>query len=138
VWVNELLDRVGEFLGSKSGLSVGEVDPSQRTSVLNQVAAHCFMQMERLASALSPKGVLHYVVAHSESVHREQGLNRLTIPTRLQCFQSDPEMIEQLGKKIPELANVGLASRLLVEYFAAQPPRGLRPISLDVYDELRA
>jgi hypothetical protein len=47
-------------------------------------------------------------------------------------------MIEQLGKKIPELANVGLASRLLVEYFAAQPPRGLRPISLDVYDELRA
>jgi hypothetical protein len=138
VWVNDLLDRVGKFLASNGGPNVGEIDPSRRTLILNQVAAHCFAEMESLAASLSPKGVLHFVVAHSESVHREQALNRLTIPTRLQCFQSDPEMIEQLGKKIPELANVGLASRLLVEYFAAQPPRGLRPISLDVYDELRA
>jgi len=137
-WVNDLLDRVGEFLASECGLRVGKIDPMQRTSILNQVAAYCFTRVERLASSLSPNGALQFVVAHSESVHREQALNRLTIPTRLQCFQSDPEMIEQLGKKMPELANVGLASRLLVEYFAAQPPSGLRPISLDVYDELRA
>ncbi|MDA4112028.1 MAG: hypothetical protein OK439_05775 [Thaumarchaeota archaeon] len=138
VWVNELLDRVGDFLMNKCKLSVGEIAPSQRTSILNQVAEYCFVQMERLASSLCPRGVLHFAVAQSESVHREQAFIRLTIPTRLQCFQSDPEMIEQLGRKIPELANVGLASRFLVEYFGAQPPMGLRPISLDVYDELRA
>ena len=94
--------------------------------------------MERLVATLSPKRLLPFLIVNSESVHREQAMNRLTIPTRLACFQSDPKMIEELGTRIPQLANAGLASRFLVEYVVAQPPTGLRPISLDLYDELRA
>jgi hypothetical protein len=138
VWINEELDRIGGYLAKEEGLKVGEIGPHERTSLLNKIALYCFSQMERMVSSLTPGGLLAFLIAHSETVHREQASNRLTIPTRLKCFQSDPQMIEQLGKRIPELAHVGLSSRLIVEYVVAQPPSGLRPISLDLYDELRA
>jgi hypothetical protein len=138
VWVNSQLDHVGQHLIADSGLKVGDIDVEQRTPILNGVALECFSQLQRIAATLSPRGLLRFVAAHSESVHREQAMNRLTIPTRLECFRSDPEMIEQLAERIPELANVGLASRFLVEYIVAQPPAGLRPMSLDLYDEMRA
>jgi hypothetical protein len=137
VWINEHLDRVGEYLDT-NGLPLGAIDVGRRTAILNDVAAHCFSQVERIVAALSPEELLEFIVVHSESVHREQSFNRLTIPTRLECFHSVPGMIEDLGKRIPELAHVGLASRLLAEYVVAQAPEGLRPISLDVYDELRS
>lgn len=137
VWINRHLDRIGERL-FKQGLSVGDVDPTERTSLLNEVAAYCFSQVQRIVSSLSQEGLLEFVVAHSETVHQEHAMNRLTIPTRLECFRSDPEIVEELKKKTTELANVGLASRMLVEYVAAQPPKGIRPLSLDLYDEVRA
>jgi hypothetical protein len=138
VWINRQLDRVGRYLTDDLGLPVGPIDPQQRTSVLNKVVLHCFSQMQKIIATLSPDDLLPFLVAYSESVHREQAMNRLTIPTRLECFRSDPDMIDQMVQRIPELANVGLASRFLVEYAVAQPPAGLRPISLDLYDEIRA
>ena len=138
VWVSGQLDYVGQHLAADSGLKVGEVDADQRTSILNKAAHICFSELQRTIATLSPDGLLRFVTAYSESVHREQAINRLTIPTRMECFRSDPEMLEQIAKRIPELANVGLASRFLVEYIVAQPPTGLRPICLDLYDELRA
>lgn len=138
VWVNGQLDRVGRYLVENIGLGVGPVDRQQRTQVLNKVVLYCFSQIQRIIATITPDELLPFLVAYSESVHREQALNRLTIPTRLECFRSDRDMISQMVQSIPELANVGLASRFLVEYAVAQPPIGLRPISLDLYDELRA
>jgi hypothetical protein len=138
VWISEQLDRLGEYLTTEEALQVGRIEANARTSILNKVAGHCFSQLEKIVATLAGDGLLPFVLAHSESVHREQAMNRLTIPTRLECFHSIPTIVEQLGKRIPELAHAGLASRLLVEYVVAQPPSGLREISLDIYDELRA
>lgn len=138
VWTSEQLDRVGEYLSTEEAFPVGRIESNARTSILNKVAGYCFSQMEKIIATLSEEGLLRFVLAHSESVHREQALNRLTIPTRLECFHSIPTLVKQLGTRIPELAHAGLASRLLVEYLVARPPSGLREISLDVYDELRA
>jgi hypothetical protein len=55
VWINDHLDRIGEYLARGAGLKVGEINPAQRTTTLNGVAAYCFSQMERIASTV-PSG----------------------------------------------------------------------------------
>jgi hypothetical protein len=138
VWINAHLDQIGEYMATEGGLKVGEVNAPQRVRTLNTIAAYCFSQMQRIGSSLSPQDLLQYLVRHAEAVCREQALNKLTLHTRLQCFQSEDDVIDQLVNRTPELTNVGLASRFLIEYFVAQPPNGIRQINLDVYDELRA
>jgi len=69
-------------------------------------------------------------------VCRESSYTRLTVATQLHCF-GGTDVAARTSKKIAELAHSALASRFLVEYIAACPPSGLRPISFDTYDELR-
>lgn len=138
VRINDQLDSVGEYLKEKANLQVGKIDRDDWVPILNDIALCCFRQVERLVGTLSPTDLLEFIVAHSEAVSRQTALDWLTVPTQLQCFKSIPEMIEQLSKKIPERSHVALASRFLIEFVVAQPPKGYRPISLDLYDELRA
>ncbi|MGD0305515.1 MAG: hypothetical protein ABSC71_11875, partial [Candidatus Acidiferrales bacterium] len=137
-WVSELLDRIGEHLITAMDARIGDIDADDRVRTLNAIVKFCFEQMSKLAATLSADGLLEFAMVCTEAVHREQAMSRVTIPTKLECFGSAPEMVEQLRKKIPELANIGLAGRFLVEYLVSQPPRGYRPVSVDVIDELNA
>src|ERR1017187_9542549 len=47
-------------------------------------------------------------------------------------------MLSRIQKEISDQAGIAVASRFLIEYIAARPPVGIRPISLSVYDRLTA
>lgn len=134
---DELLDDLGETLQGQ-GARVGRVAKDKRTAFLEQCVTYYYGELERLVNSLSPAGLLEWLVATHESVTRESARYNLTITTRLACFGSVPEMVERLTKDLPERRTAALACRFLVEYVVARPPRGLRPISLSVYDRLLA
>jgi hypothetical protein len=134
--MDQVLDEVGEFLRIEKNFQVGAIPEQNWNQVLNEVAAYCFRRLEALVASLSPHRLLEFVIAHAESVCRESAYTRLTLATQLHCF-GGTDVATRTGKKITELAHSALASRFLVEYVAACPPRGLRPISFDTYDELR-
>jgi len=136
--VNELLDELGDYLGSADGLNSGQIPDDQRITVLNKAVAFYYSELEGLVASLRPKGLLEWLVAYQEAVTRESSFHRLTIPTRLTCFSAEPEMVERLSKEIPELSKAAMASRFVIEYVVARPPTGLRPMSLSVYDRLLA
>jgi hypothetical protein len=134
--IDQVLDEVGEFLCVERNLQMGPIPEQNSNQILNEVAAYCFRRLEALVASLSPHRLLEFVIAHAESVCRESAYTRLTLATQLHCF-GDTDVATGTGKKITELAHSALASRFLVEYVAACPPSGLRPISLNIYDELR-
>lgn len=135
---NDLLDEMGEHLVS-CGWKVGPIANSQRTSFLNNhVVEYLYNRLEKLVSTLSPRGLLSWLVGYYEAITRHMFFTRLTIPTRLACFSAHEELVRSLSEELPEIHKAALATRFVIEYVAARQPNGLRPMSLDIYDQLQA
>ena len=134
--IEVLLDDLGDFLKESKSLPEGIIPDAKRTEILRQVVAYFYDRFEKLIATLNPNGLLEWLISHHEAVIKEKAHNSLTIPTRLACFMSEPEMMEDLQKRLPELAKAGRDNRFLIEYVSARQPNGLRPMSFSVYDEL--
>jgi hypothetical protein len=135
---NELLDELGDYLMEVKGLGIGLIPDVERTSVLRDAVGFFYEELERLVATLSPDGLLEWLVAHQEAATRDSAFNQLTIPTRLACFSSEAEMIKKMQEEMPRQNATVVASRFIIEYVTARPPKGLRPISMSVYDRLQA
>jgi len=131
-----ILDDVGEFLISK-GWPMGRVQ-GNADELLKQVVAYLYGRVEKLVASLSPKGILEKLVAQQERMEQKHAHLRLTVPTRIACFENEREVIEDLQSRLPKNSHFRLASRFIIEYIAARPPSGIRPMSISVYDELIA
>ena len=134
---NELLDELADSLDVE-GLMLGPIPQSRCTAVLNTAVAFYYRELARLVASLSQEGLLEFLIAQQEATVHELSHRELTIPTQLACFSSVPSMVMRLSIELPELADAAVAGRFLIEYVAACPPKGVRPISLSVYDRLLA
>lgn len=135
---DELLDELGDYLSVIEKLKVGKIPDDDRTAVINKAVNFFYGELKKLVASLNPEQLLEHLVAYHEAIVRETAFHRMTIPTRLACFSSEPEMIETLSEELPERYKAALASRFVIEYVVAQPPAGIRPFSLTVYDRLQA
>ena len=135
---DELLDELGNYLSSVEKLKEGSIDDSQRTAVLQKTVAFFYQELQKLVASLNPEKLLEHLVVRHEAIVQEVAEHRLTIPTQLACFSSELDMVKELGQEIPERNQAALASRVVIEYVVAQPPAGIRPLSLSVYDRLQA
>ena len=119
-------------------LSPGVIPSDRRVATLNQLVAKGYQRFEQLIAALSPRGLMENLVANGERlIWLEEHQRRLT-PTRLACYSTVPKMVEELKQDGSTLAATAIAHRFVTEYVAAQPPNGIRPFSLQAYDELIA
>jgi hypothetical protein len=135
---NELLDELGAYLTCDEGMQVGRISDDQRTTILGKAVGFFYGQLQNLVATLQPDSLLEWLVSNQEAAIRESAFHQLNIPTRLACFSSEQAMIERLNKETPRHNLTVVASRFIIEYVIAQPPRGLRPMSMSVYDRLQA
>ncbi len=135
---NELLDELGDYLSTVEHLEPGPLPEERRTDALAKAVEFYGQELVRLVASLSSEGLLEFLIAQQEATVRQSSYRELTIPTQLACFSSVPNMVVRLGTELPELADAAVAGRFLIEYVAARPPNGVRPISLSVYERLLA
>lgn len=133
----EVLDKVAHYLASASW-NAGPISTHSRNELLRAIVDHLYMSLEAAVASLSPSGLLEWLISHNESMNREVSFSQFIVPARLACFYSETEMRKTLAEEIPDLNQAAMASRFLIEYVAACPPKGLRPISLEIYDHLMA
>ncbi len=137
--VEEILDDLGNYLIKEKAMTIGPIPDNERSALINNtIVPFCFERFEKIVRSLSPGGLLEWLVGHNESALREVAFHGLTIPTRVACFGSVFEVVERIREELPELSATAMASRFVIEYVVAQPPTGVRPISLSVYDDLIA
>jgi len=136
--VEEVDDDLGANLPTHLGPTIGVIPDEQRADVLRKAVGYLFDRLKHLVATLRSDELLELLVTFNEALVRARAWNLLTIPPQLACFSTESEMLEHLQTVLPELATAGVANRFLIEYVAAQPPSGLRPISMDVYDRLMA
>ncbi|MEX0761242.1 MAG: hypothetical protein WD333_02205 [Dehalococcoidia bacterium] len=132
-----ILDGVGEHIASR-GFQQGALEGADRTRAVNAAVAWMFNELENLVGSVSDDELLPSLIAFHEAATREMFSRVLTIPTRLHCFGDRQSLVAQLSEEMPDAYITNSASRFLIEYVAARPPRGDQHMSLENYDRMLA
>ena len=135
--LDEWRDREQELL-DRLKLPVGPIAPEQRVPALKEMVAESFTRFEQFVATLDPKGLLEALVAHGERLVQTDEHELRLAPMRVACFGTVQETVEELQRDGPILSTTAVAHRFVTEYVVARPPSGLRPFSLEAYDELIA
>jgi len=136
--VQHVRAELGEYLREELGLDEGPVAEEWRTEVLFHARSWCLAQVEGLVASLSPDGLLERLVMTNESVAFMRFEQRLKLPTRLACYESEPEAVARLRREMPLLSLTSVAYRFLIEYVTAVPPSGAQQVSQAAIDRLTA
>jgi hypothetical protein len=134
--LSAVLDECGEHLSSIR--EVGVVAAGDRVDIVNEAVAFYFRRLEAEIARLSSNQLVETLVAHDESLIRQEEERLMTLPTRIACFGMVPGALEQLHKAMPSHVSSAVASRFLIEYIVAQPPQGSKVIDLETRDLLMA
>jgi len=135
---DELLDELGNYLVNKKNYDIGEILSDNRVEVLNTTVTYFYEKLQSMISTLNPNGLLEWLIAHYEAVRSYSAQSEFSIPTRLACYGTEKEMIEELKEEIPHQAEVANALRFVIEYVAARPTKGYRVMSYSIYDRILA
>ncbi|MFC9243602.1 hypothetical protein ACFT7S_05955 [Streptomyces sp. NPDC057136] len=132
-----VLDELGEWLAAE-GITQGSVSEDKRLEVLNKTVQHYFQRIQDLIASLAPEGVMNQLMARHEALIRAEAHDDQLLRSRLACFGTSSRPATQLAKDGKKRVAAAQASRFLIEYAAATPPSGDRPLTLDTYDTLLA
>lgn len=136
----QILDELGEWLTDPSGAGfpVGPLAGGDRSAALNKAVGHLFERMEADISRYDQRALLDYLIAQNEALVHFVKYNARMLRSRLACFGADAKATKELVEHRRETASSHRANRFLIEYVAAQPPRGDRsPTSRGYYLMLR-
>jgi hypothetical protein len=133
-----VLDELGEHLIETKKFKIGTVAPDKKSTVIKAAVAFLYQQLEAQFAVLNADGLVEWLIRQHETTIHHETYDKFTIPTRRACFSNDPEMIKRIENELSKAVTVSIVGRFLIEYAAAQPPKGTTPISLDVYDRLLA
>ncbi len=136
--ISNVLDEEGEFIKREFQLTPGPIPNSQHVIILNKIVEFLFKKLASIIDDLNPEYLLDFLVTHYEAIIFERSNRRLTIPTQLACFSSSQELVDQLVQEIPNIDDAALSCRFIIEYVVARTPRGKKPISFEIYDQLMA
>jgi hypothetical protein len=136
--LQELLDELADDLTFVKHLSPGPIPEQEKPALLDKAVDFFYRELVQLIASLDAERLLEFLIRFQEAIVRQTSFHRLSVPARLESFRSQPQMVRRLVEEGPELATAATASRFVIEYVAACPPRGERKMSLSVYDRLQA
>lgn len=135
--VSDAFDITGSAIARAFSLSPGEIPRSSRTRVLNFAVKALYESLTKAISTLSPHGLLEMLILQNEAILRKQASDRATMGPKVAAY-GESRAVAEMVKEIPRLTEAAVANRFLLELIAAQPPKGMRPFSMRVYDQLMA
>jgi hypothetical protein len=135
--VEDLLDRLGPMLRERLSLEVGPIGESRHGEVLREATQVHLDELAALVASLDPEGLLEQLVAQHEATLRGDAVYRVTYGAKAACYGAQ-EMSKNLRQYVPDEAGLAVAQRFLIEFAAARPPHGIRPVSQDVMDRALA
>lgn len=135
--VEVVSDQLGEP-ASDSGVSIGLVEESSRTSILNAAVAWAFNELRSLLQSLHPAGLLEALALETESIIYVERRAKLQAPSQAACFGAESAAVSRTKSFITGMSSTAIANRFLIEMVTASPSTGRERFSLETYDRLIA
>jgi len=129
---------VGREAAERLGLEPGRVPRVQVHALLNTAVESLFKRLEALVASLDPVPLLEWTVSLNERLLHEETLVPSQLAIAGEAFGPDSAFARLRRQTAAEISTASVASRFLIEYLAARPPCGLRPVSYEVHDRLLA
>lgn len=125
---SQLLDELGEWLRSPSGgrFPTGVPEPHGRVPLLNAAVEHLFGLLEQEVAKYGSRQFLDFLIAQNEALIHDFKFNELMLTSRLACFGEKSDTVDDLVRQRTASSHAHRANRFLIEYVAAQPPKGER------------
>lgn len=133
---NLLLDPIGAHFRNDQHFAVGPISADSVPSVINEIVGFSYKEFTAMVSSLSPVGLLEELVLRHESNVSSAYRAKILTATRIACFGQSPEFLKEFSEGLSQQSEAAVAGRFLIEYVTAQPPQGLRPMSMSMYDAL--
>ena len=134
---HELLAYMGENLLATHETRIARTKV-ERNALVNDAVSCLYGELQRMVARFDAKDLLTNFVAHNESNVKQRVQLEMTVATRLACFGERDRVVENFTEETHSNDRASLANRFLIEYAAAQPPRGTERFSLEAYDKLLA
>lgn len=131
-------DELAGYLVDDLGLSEGAIPETRVCDVLLKAREWCLKTFRAELGQLRSEGLIERAVLANEALIAERARLRLTLPTRLACYESENETIARLKAEIPRVNLASIVCRFIVECATAQAPRGQRAVSQAALDRLMA
>ena len=132
-----LSDEIATFLRA-NGRKAGTVPGPERVKLINEVVEFLYSRLVRLIQAIRGDELVSFLIIQHEAVIRRMFFDRLTMPTRVACFGRTSNVTKEVAAELADVYTASTAIRFLIEYVATRPPLGMRPMSLELFDELLA
>lgn len=108
----------------------------EQSALINKAVEFFYSTLRNEAHDLDPAGLMERLLGHTEAALRELALSRIQIPTRVACFGAYSDIVGKLQGETRELATASIANRILVEFLAAEPASGAKPLTRSRYVRL--
>lgn len=133
-----ILDSLAEHLSSQ-GWQSGPIKREDRVKFINnEVVSYLYKRLTSINATLKFDELLSWLISYNEATIARLFETRLTIPTRLACFYENKSFVDTLKKELSDINKAAVATRFLVEYSVTCPSKGIRPMSLEIFDQLMA
>lgn len=133
-----VLDSLAGHLASE-GWEPGPIKPADRVKFINDnVVDYLYNELTNLIATINFDELVSWLISHNEAAIARLFETRLTIPTRLACFYESKNLVETLRNELPDITKASLALRFLIEYAITCPSHGIRPMTLELFDQLMA
>jgi hypothetical protein len=117
---------------------VGRVEHDRRETVLNAAVDYLFERFKSAIAELSSRNLAEDLILRSEALLREVVVHRLSLANRKFHFLNEEAFADELREELASRYRVTSTLRFMIEYVAARPPEGLKPLSLGRFDEIMA
>lgn len=139
--VSQILDQIGpelRLLGSlpKEGLIKGK---SNKTDLIKHIVIKVLLpKLGKTINQYQMKPLLERLIGLNESLINYRENLRIKTPTRIACYVSEEQQLQDLQETLPKISKTSLAVRCLIEHMAAEQVDGGRVVSTAAVDELIA
>jgi hypothetical protein len=136
--IDVVMHRLGRELADDLDLVPGPVPAEQLHDVLNTAVSLMFGRLEQEVAALQGERLQEWLIDANEALVRHGVSRGMELAGEVACYGAEAEAVNRRRAQTAALSSTSVANRFLIEYVAARPPQGLRPISFSAYETLLA
>jgi hypothetical protein len=121
----------------ENGVPAGTIrDAGKIANMMQDAVGHHYRALQAIAHQCKAEEVIPALLERNEALVAEEAEQQLTLASQIACYETSAPTVDRLKRDTSRNVKTAIATRFLVEYFAARQPSGLRPFSNSYLDEL--
>ncbi|TDH18272.1 hypothetical protein EXU57_24010 [Segetibacter sp. 3557_3] len=133
-----ILDHLASYLPKEYVIPKVIERKDKKRELCNKIVAALIEQITNKLQPFNGEELLAWLIRLNEKAINIREFDNILVPARIACFSSVEKEMEELHEKEQQRVATAQALRTLIEFVAANPPKGTHPPSFDDIGEMLA